>query len=444
MSRLTEKIDRNSAYNYWVPELADGSAVIVKAGYLVRAAVAKSDILHLAGDFNATTPIEVIGAPKALKKLTVNSKKVAIEVGKTGSWSGRVTYEAPRISLPNLSKLAWRSIDALPELQSTYDDSAWISADHKTTTNPSRKLTTPTSLYSSDYGFHSGALLYRGHFVATGKETTLRVTTQGGTAYGVSAWLNGVDLGSYPGTAAAGSYNATYALGSLTKGKSYVITMLIDNNGYSGNWWVGGDEMKAPFGILDYTFAGRSASDITWKMTGNLGGEDYIDKTRGPFNEGGLYPERQGWHQPKPPTSKWATSAPTTGISKAGVAFYTTSFKLELPKTFDTPLYFTFANSTATATATSTPAKYRVQLYVNGYQFGKYINHIGPETSFPVPQGILDYRGSNTVALTLWAHQPDGARIEGLQLTAGVPVLTALEGLELVSMPAYKKRKGAY
>ncbi len=30
---------------------------------------------------------------------------------------------------------------------------------------------------------------------------------------------------------------------------------------------------------------------------------------------------------------------------------------------------------------------YRAQLWVNGYQFGKYVNHIGPQTKFPVPQG---------------------------------------------------------
>ena len=32
-------------------------------------------------------------------------------------------------------------------------------------------------------------------------------------------------------------------------------------------------------------------------------------------------------------------------------------------------------------------ADYRVQLWVNGYMFGKYVNNIGPQTSFPVPQG---------------------------------------------------------
>jgi hypothetical protein len=65
----------------------------------------------------------------------------------------------------------------------------------------------------------------------------------------------------------------------------------------------------------------------------------YIDRTRGPLNEGGLYAERQGianhclvevvpltalagWHLPEFDDSKWAGGKPTEGISKAGVAFF--------------------------------------------------------------------------------------------------------------------------
>lgn len=81
--------------------------------------------------------------------------------------------------------------------------------------------------------------------------------------------------------------------------------------------------MKNPRGILDYSLTGHNASDITWKVTGNLGGEDYVDRTRGPLNEGGLYAERQGWHLPKPPAEKFASGNPLVGIQRAGVAFYT-------------------------------------------------------------------------------------------------------------------------
>jgi beta-galactosidase len=94
------------------------------------------------------------------------------------------------------------------------------------------------------------------------------------------------------------------------------------------------------------------------------------------LNEGGLYAERQGFHQPQPPTKDWGSSTPFTGLSKPGIHFYSASFDLDLPSGYDIPLYFNFGNGT------STPAEYRVQLYVNGYQYGKYVNHIGPQTSF--------------------------------------------------------------
>jgi hypothetical protein len=48
----------------------------------------------------------------------------------------------------------------------------------------------------------------------------------------------------------------------------------------------------------------------------------YVDKARGPLNEGGLYGERQGWHLPGFDDSHWTTSKPTNGIAQAGVQFY--------------------------------------------------------------------------------------------------------------------------
>lgn len=56
------------------------------------------------------------------------------------------------------------------------------------------------------------------------------------------------------------------------------------------------------------------------------------------------------------------------GFVGAGVAFYTTSFDLDMPTGYDIPLAFKFANTTTKGAVSS----YRAQLYVNGYQFGKY------------------------------------------------------------------------
>lgn len=55
-------------------------------------------------------------------------------------------------------------------------------------------------LYSQQYGFYGGNLIFRGHFNATGQETAITTTVQYGFAGGYSAWLNGVFLGSSQGS----------------------------------------------------------------------------------------------------------------------------------------------------------------------------------------------------------------------------------------------------
>lgn len=324
--------------------------------------------LHIEGDLNATVPIKVIGAPVSTKDLRFNSKKLDFTIDAiTGDWSSTLEYTAPAISLPDLSALDWKYLDNLLEIQSPYDDSAWTSADHATSTNP-YKLRTPTSLFASDYGYHTGALIYRGHFIANGEEASIQILTQGGSAFGSSAWLNSTYLGSWPGIDRSSSHNDTYTLPNLISGKTYVITVVVDNNGLDENGSVGGDGMKHPRGILNYMLSGHTQSDITWKLTGNLGGEEYIDKARGPLNEGGLYAERQGFTQPYPPNKNWVKGDPGTGTSSAGIGFYQADFMLDLPDDYDIPLSFDFGNTTINGAV----AAYRAQLWVNGYQLYEY------------------------------------------------------------------------
>ncbi|KAL2869373.1 glycoside hydrolase family 35 protein [Aspergillus lucknowensis] len=443
-------LDRNSAYNYWVPQLgtettipfstdkAVAASIIVKAGYLVRTAFLKDHNLHITADFNATTPVEVIGAPRTAKNLFINGEKAHHTVDRNGIWTTEVKYSPPEIALPDLENLDWVYLDTLPEAQPDYDDSAWPDANLPTK-NTIYPLKTPTSLYASDYGFHTGYLLFRGHFTANGKETNFSIQTQGGQAFGSSVWLSGTYLGSWTGGNDYQDNNATYTLPSLTAGKEYVFTVVVDNMGLNENWIVGQDEMKKPRGILNYRLPGHAADDITWKLTGNLGGEDYIDKARGPLNEGGLYAERHGYHQPYPPTNNkgWKPSTPLDGLSGPGIGFYTTSFDLDIPAGWDVPISFNFGNTTTPAPA------YRAQLYVNGWQYGKYVNNIGPQTKFPVPEGILNYRGTNWVGLTLWAQEEHGARLDSFGISYGTPVQTVLD-VELAKQPRYEKRRGVY
>ncbi|KAK6952112.1 hypothetical protein Daesc_006643 [Daldinia eschscholtzii] len=432
-------LDRNSAYNYWVPEINKSSSLIINGPYLVRSASFENDSLSLSADFNRSTVVEVIGAPQSTDTLSINGKATEFKI-EEGRIVANIPYSAPLLDIPDLSGLPWIYIDSLPEIQAHYDDSTWLAADHQSTNNSYRSLQTPTSLFASDYGFNAGVLLFKGHFTAKGTEKSFKIKTQGGTAYGHSVWLNDTFLGSWVGSSSASNYEATYELPSLLRGASYVLTVVIDHMGLDGNYIPGIDTGKAPRGILGYRLSSSifDSTPISWKLTGNLGGEDYADRTRGPLNEGGLYAERQGYHLPRPPQEAFTPRSPFSTPGKPGVLFYTAPLLLDLPSTtYDIPLYFSFRNVAGGAV--------RIQLYVNGWQFGKYVGHIGPQTQFPVPEGILNYNGENWIGLAVWRmEESSDAPVLDIKLEAGEPVLTGRDPVVLVESPAWSQRQGAY
>jgi hypothetical protein len=371
---------RNDAYSYWSVELpADGpignytspskSSVIVKGGYLIRSAEISGDKLSLTGDTNATTDFELIHEPTGfVKELLFNGRQLQVHQSDGGRLTAHVEFTPPNVVLPNFANLDWQFVDSLPEITPSYDDSKWTICNQTSTNNP-QQLLTPTSLYASDYGYHSGSLIYRGHFTASGNESNLYMNITGGSGFGYSIWLNDKFLSSWDGSG-AGQGNSTYestisfANHSLSRGSENVVTLLIDHMGQDEEA-PGTDAIKSPMGLINYRLAGHAQSDITWKLTGNLGGENYHDLARGPRNEGALFAERQGYHQPRPPSEEWAVTSPfEDGLAKAGVGFYTTTFSLDVPDGYDVPLSFVFTNTTT--------SNYRVQLFVNGWQFAKY------------------------------------------------------------------------
>lgn len=399
-----------------------------------------SDVkLDIFGDFNATTPIEVFGVPSSVTQLAINGITTSFTMTTVGSWETSFIYFAPSVSLPSLSNVTWKVTDGLPEIQNSYDDSLWTLADKKTTSNSANPLLMPVSLYGSDYGFNVGAIIYRGTFKATGLERSILLTTQGGYAFATSVYLNSTFIGSFTGAGTSSSNTQTFDFPDITAGTRYVLTVIVDTTGFEENIVIGLDQMKTPRGITFYQLLPLllSSGEISWKMTGNLKGESYIDKIRGPMNEGGFFPERQGYHQPSPPTDDWNTGSPIDGYTGAGSKFYTTAFNLNMPKGYDTPLSVSY-------TPESDVAAWRAILYVNGWQFGKISDNIGPQTIFPVPEGIWNYRGANTVAILLWALTEDGAKIGGLKLVAGRPIMSSMSDVTNVDSPPWTRRIGAY
>lgn len=96
--------------------------------------------------------------------------------------------------------------------------------------------------------------------------------------------------------------------------------------GLNGAWTAGSNEFQTPIGIWDYNFNTldeKLSTAVTWKLTGNLGGEDYADQVRGPVNEGAFYAERQGWHLPGYDTSAWRSITPVkNGVDHAGAGIF--------------------------------------------------------------------------------------------------------------------------
>lgn len=72
------------------------------------------------------------------------------------------------------------------------------------------------------------------------------------------------------------------------------------------------------------------------------------------------------------------------------------------------------------------------------------VNNLGPQTLFPVPQGILNYRGPNAVALTLWSQEEGGARLGGFKLVVAGVIQSGMRDPGLSPMPGWIERAGAY
>ncbi|KAL3431424.1 glycoside hydrolase superfamily [Aspergillus tetrazonus] len=400
-------VSRNAAYNYWVIGLtgpgpigrfasAEGAheAVIVRAGYLLRTAEIIDDVLHLTGDVNATTSVEVISTPSPVSPLVFNGEKVKTKA-KHDWLVGEIRYKSPKILLPDLASLSWGYMDALPEIKGNYNDQAWTS--------------------------------------------TVDLLLEGWYGFGYSVWLNSTYLGSWPGSSEDMFHNKTLHFpANLTVGSPYVLTVLMDHMGLDQMFPASPQYTKDPCGILDYGFSSREKSTISWKVAGNLGGEHYHDWTPGPLNEGATFPERHGYHFPHAPLSQFEERSPFEEILPMGVGFYATTFNLSLPAGYDVPLSIAFEIETAA------PAKFRAVFYVNGWQFGKYINNIGPQTRFPVPEGILNYSGDNSLALILWSQEQVPFSLPGLSLMVDAVIQSGYKKPTLVKGAIFTTRSQVY
>lgn len=405
----------------WRLDTASGP-VLVYGPHLARTAKLDTDgTLQLTGDTDKATTIEVF-APSATKSVTWNGSKVVVSRTPSGSFEGKLAEPAP-VTLPRLTQ--WKFKSGAPEIAPQFNDSKWSRSDRTISNNPFLKVGQPV-LDADVYGFHNGDVWYRGHFVATGKEKGI-ILTAGTGAHGVfTAWLNG----HYLGRGASGRYidNTQYFNvdpADLAIGKDNVISVLVANMGHEEN----DDSNKAfqqPRGLVSAAWDGSKAP-IAWRIQGNRGGETPIDPVRGIYNNGGLYGERRGWSLPGYPDAAWRGVTLPDAIDQPGVDWYRTTFKLDIPADQDVPIALKIDDA---------PSRhYRALIFINGWQFGRYVNALGPQHEFVLPPGVLNPHGDNTIAIASWSTEHSGGLGKVSLIELGND-LTSLR-IKMVSAPAY-------
>ncbi len=378
-----------SAATFWRVDTAAGP-VLVRGPYLVRGATVHGTQIELTGDTSDRTDVEVF-APATVHSIRWNGLPVPTRSGSGGGIQTSVGGPRP-VTLPALT--SWRYQDETPEANPAFDDSGWTVADHLTTNNPTPPANPPV-LYADDYGFHHGDVWYRGRFTGTAKQTGVQLSALTGTAGVWSAWLNGVYLGS----SGNGAATLPFPAGALHVGQDNVLSVLVENMGHNEDFNAN-ETNKEPRGLTSATVVGAPLTSVTWRLQGNTGGEQLVDTVRGVMNPTGLYGQRAGWSLPGYPDLGWGAVSLPAATQKTGIGWYRTTFGLHLPQGQDTSVGIRVDDDPA--------HHYRAELYVNGWLIGRYVNDVGPQHSFPVPDGILRGDGLNTIAVAVWSTDGSG------------------------------------
>ncbi|MFI1163196.1 beta-galactosidase [Streptomyces sp. NPDC020801] len=412
--------DEATSVRLWPCDTPSGS-LLVYGPALLRTATLRDSTVRLTGDTVGATGLEVWG-PRGIDAMEWNG--TAMRTGVTGSGSLRAAAPlpgVPRVELPALG--GWRTRTENPESAPGFDDSAWQIAG-----KTSSYSTTPVPkgqpvLFADDYGFHYGDVWYRGAFTdATGIES-VSLAHSTGTQGLLMAWLDGKPLGTHrmpvpdSGTIGRGTWADTAEFPvprRLRTSGRHVLSVLVRRMAHDQDGSAQ-DTHKAARGLTAVAFTG-GAPKVRWRIQG----EAEPDPVRGPLNNGGLFGERAGWHLPGFPDHDWeAVSLPRAG-RRQGVTWYRTTFRLAVDPDVDASIGLTLDDDPSRA--------YRAQIFLNGWNMGQYVNDVGPQHTFVLPNGILRTRGANTLALAVLSEftTPSGPGQVRLTLlgsaAGGVPV----------------------
>ncbi|KAK9317000.1 glycoside hydrolase superfamily [Lipomyces starkeyi] len=421
--------NRPDIYNVWAPAWAadldpntpPNRQVIVIGPYLVRNVTSEDHgkTLNIYGDIDMESnfgDIVEVYVDSSFENIKWNGAPVHAHPTKFMSRTFRVpkpNNNLAKIRIPDLRKAEWRGIDAIPEIHKKYDDSKWTVANKLKSTNKWYPPETFPVLYPGEYGFHVGNVIYRGRFSGVNAQG-VKMQIWGGVAYGFTAWLNGEYLTSYRGSPHTSwtQQQVIFPEALLSKEEENVLVILADRMGYEQDNGVTERDPHStlyPRGIRHIRLIpdkpDTECEFSQWTLQGNAGGESYDDLLRAPYNEDGIYAQRIGAHLPKFDDRSWPSATPYVnelpGMRPqspkpgAGVWFYRTVVKIAVPDILDVPLGIRMHAGQHSGV--------RVELFINGWQFGKYISDIGPQEEFPIPPGIINTNGENVVGLQIWA-----------------------------------------
>jgi hypothetical protein len=369
-------------------------------------------------------------------QITWNGAPAAVQRTESDSLLTASSLAGPdKIVLPDISAGVWLRRMGSPEAARDFDDSRWKTATSKTSTSTVRPPPGLPILTMDDYGFHQGDVWYRGRYTGDGVSSRLELNYGGGGAGMLQVWIDGRFVGQneLPAGAARPQTTGTCIFEipkDARKKGGHVIAVMVRNNAH--NWDLFADDAhKEGRGLITASLSTASGPrfsvPIAWKIRGMS--EQLADAARGVMNNGGQTGELEGWSLPGFPDEKWARSSPGAGPLAAGTYWLRTHFDLALPANHDVQLGLAFGDTNAVRS----DRQYRVLIFVNGWNMGQFIAHVGPQRVFVIPPGILDHHGPNTLAL---AVTTDGSAKNALEPVRLVVLRAVRGGLPVQMVPA--------
>ncbi|MEU9139657.1 beta-galactosidase [Streptomyces sp. NPDC048404] len=410
--------DDESSRLLWRYDTPSGP-VLVRGPALLRTAVLRGTAAHLTGDTTGAADLEVWG-PRGMDELVWNERASKAHATASGSLRAERPLAGPgRVRLPSLT--GWRRAEENPESAADHDDTGWRVADRTSSYSVTPVPAGQPVLFADDYGFHYGDVWYRGHFTDADDADSVSLAYVTGAQGLLMAWLDGEPLGTHrmpvpdKKTVRKGTWTATATFPVRPRERGFhVLSVLVrrmqhDEDGRAD------DTHKAARGLTAVSFEG-AAPAVRWRVQGAAA----PDPVRGPLNAGGLHGERHGWHLPGFADGGWKAVGLPRAERRQGVTWYRTGFRLGVDSGVDASIGLTLTDDPSRA--------YRVQIFLNGWNMGQYINDVGPQHTFVLPNGVLRTRGHNTLALAVLSDGTTPAGPGRVELTllgsaaGGVPV----------------------